>query len=151
MKISLFPFDCPTCATSFQAAVLSDFSYGLLLYRTRGGEVQYVDAFGDPVFADISTRVNRALMGHSLEPNQLADAVQRVFGVCCDRSEGGRTFSSATLPRCAECEAVGHQSSDDPVGVLDVNHVTHVAWQAVEEREKQRWVDGELSGTVSSV
>ena len=139
MKTSIVEFHCSQCGTKFRAAVVSDFAYGIMLCRTPGGEVRYVDCFEDPVFGEI-VRMIDALRIEPLDDARASAAQREAFGLSCDPSLNGERFHAGVAPLCPQCGTARGERGQEPVDFVNLDAVTHDRWGAMSDAQRRELV-----------
>lgn len=141
MSAVAFIFKCAACGHTFTSPAAPEHSYAEFVLRSAEcNYVAYLEALGDPVFAD-SSRLLRSI-ALPLKPNirQQAALQQKLFSALCDPDPHGHALHIGLPPICPVCASRDMASWEQvyPAEVCDVPSVTHVRWDRLSDADKER-------------
>lgn len=138
MSAIAFIYKCADCGSEFEAAGLSDFTYGLFVMRTEDSQQAFLDAISDAVFEESSEMVERHPQVIGLKPHELGKLTQAVFAVTCDKTLDGGSYEIGMPPKCPSCGSHKMASWQPlrPIRDWPLPSVEHQTWNAKSAPEK---------------
>lgn len=126
----------------FQAVGPSKGEYGdFVMYGEHGDEPTLLSALDDAAYEEVAELLRAHFFPNDGEAGrQLADAIQRIFGVACDPAPDGTRLKIGFRP-CPSC-GTRKLTSWSPTAPYtgDVLQLTHDAWDAATAAQKLAWL-----------
>jgi hypothetical protein len=149
MKFLIYRFQCGSCRHWFEHHQMTPVVYGEFLMRSETRRTErYLNAITDPVYEEVDRLLRFETRVGSRSERERAEILQSLFGVACDPDEDGGLFQMNLLPRCPDCgaEEIADYASTEPPRIVDLEipHVTHDQWNALNQAEKLRVLENEL-------
>lgn len=150
MKFDLYIYHCKECSCQFKAPEVSSVSYGEFLLRSKkAGIMRYLNALEDPAYKELYglLKLNPRMLNQ--KQLQQANILKELYGpTVCDPDQYGNAFEIGLSPVCPRCgsQNMDHWEATDPLElyVETIPDVTHVAWDLMSEKEKEKIVDRKL-------
>lgn len=149
MNFLIYRYQCGSCQCWFEHYEMTPVVYGEFLMRseTRRAE-RYLNGLTDPVYEEVARLLRLETSVGSRSEMEQSDLLQTIFGVACDPDVDGGLFQMNLLPRCPDCgsEEIIHYVAAEPPRIVDLEipHVTHHRWNALNQAEKLLVLENEL-------
>ncbi len=129
---------CSNCDTKFRAATLSDFSYGEFLLWSSPNNCLYLNAIEDETYEEVINLIDTNKKIGNIQVSDTSLLLQNIYGdLACDSDEAGRSYHIGNPP-CPKCGKTNMASvSEVMTGSVAVNVVTHKAWNALTQQDKE--------------
>lgn len=138
MKLPVARFRCRN-GHEFDAPTLVG-GYGQFVLRSASGALVSVDAFDDPVFAEVDALVRSLDTVAGIDDARRGAVTRAAFAATIDADAGGHPFAFSMHPPCPECGTTTmdwFEVLDPPQQVeVDVAPATHAAWERLDDDTK---------------
>ncbi len=145
MKLNYFYFECGNCEKEFKSPELLEETYGEFLMRSEKGDVVYLCALDNGVFAEFSDMLKKHSFMLEVKDLDRATILHSIFGWACDLSADGARYEitqKPVCPRCGKCN-IKRWGPTNPLEFTEmyIRPVTHEEWNRLSKDEKQTVVD----------
>ena len=150
----VFRYTCGRCGEAFTDLAKGDHCYGELTARSTGtGQLIYIDALADPVFAEVIELTRTILAETGLTPTERkrGAATQHAYSSTCDLGDDGSPFEIGGHPHCSACGGARPAAWEDTGEHVrrDVPEATHQRWLALGPEQRLALVREKLIDSLS--
>lgn len=152
MRVHYFRYECGSCGHHYKSPRLGG-GYGEgLMYNENNikPDIVYLDAIGDKVFKEFSNILRAHSKIKQLDDSDRATVLHNLFGVACDKSSDNTEYKLGRMPACPACGKLnilhwGPTDNPPEYGDIEAKPVTHHAWNALSQEQKNELVDRTLT------
>jgi hypothetical protein len=117
------------------------------------GNLKFLNALEDPEYDNVRLFIKNHPRTSSLDDEELASTIQKIFGLCCDSDVDGNAFEIDGMPSCPYCSGakIEYWEATEPPEYrnVDVSHVTHHNWDNMSKKVKEMFLTVELTKIIN--
>ena len=139
-RVRFFGAACKACGFEFSMPLLSDFSYGELIFHgERQGVFGFLSSLEEAAWEDVDARLRASVLRSASPSRSEILRLQRVVAAVADPIAGRRLVPFPVCPSCGSRSIVDDES--DPRGTGEIPRVTFQHYLSLSDAEKSRRVE----------
>lgn len=138
MKVSIVKAKCRPWGHKFETPLLSDFSYGQIIYSSKDGKsFRYLEAINNGTW----NFVQKTVSNNNKKIKDEGETIQTILGLIADKYPNTDFYQNQKIicPTCGR--NAWHVFRDDIAGFVDVKEMTFDRFERLTADDKKREID----------